>query len=97
MQYNFYLLGSIIFLIGSIAYTADACMKSDKFKKRNLGYLIGSILFVIGSFVFILDALGTDSLDDYFWFGEKSGQGVAVQKKVDLDLEEITRTKLFSG
>lgn len=57
-----YLGGSIIFMIGSIAYTIDALLKPDRFVCKNLGYLIGSILFVIGCGFFIADSCGVAEL-----------------------------------
>ena len=57
-----YFAGSVIFMVGSIAYTIDALLKKDKFAPRNLGYLIGSVLFVIGCGCFIADSCGASEV-----------------------------------
>ena len=51
------LIGSIIFLAGSIAYTIDAALKKDPLKCRNIWYLVGSVLFVIGCKLFIVSSV----------------------------------------
>lgn len=51
---NFYLIGSILFLLGSLIFTYDYFKNKDKYK---FYILIGYILFDIGCIFFILDSL----------------------------------------
>ena len=70
-----YILGSFIFMAGSIAYTYDAMIKSHAYKKEGLGYTIGSILFVIGCGFFIMDAFGVNSCAPKVRFPKRNLKG----------------------
>ena len=51
---NFYLIGSILFLLGSLLFTFDYFKNKDKY---SIILLIGYVLFDIGCIFFILDSL----------------------------------------
>ena len=54
---NYTLLGSYLFLIGSLLFTINSCV--DLFKEvsyYSISSFSGAILFIIGSILFILDA-----------------------------------------
>jgi len=53
---NFYLIGSILFLLGSLIFTFDY-FNRDKY---NFYMLFGYILFDIGCIFFILDSIGLE-------------------------------------
>ena len=54
---NFNLIGSILFLLGSLIFTYDYFKNRDKY---NFYILIGYILFDIGCIFFILDSIDLD-------------------------------------
>lgn len=55
MEVHGYLVGSVLFLVGCIAFVIDALVQ------KNLTYLIGSALFTIGTIFYIIDAVHVET------------------------------------
>lgn len=54
---NHYLTGSWLFMLGCIAFTADAGLEvAQEVTVKSLLYLLGSLLFTVGCVFFLLDA-----------------------------------------